>query len=109
MRLSEEAAKEFFSEFYQGEHHLPSKIKSYGEGWAISHFGAMSTYDSDELTRLVLLAHEKCIRVQIEQGGPYRIRIAIWQRKREGSVFERHPTIEQAIGEKHELRSTTHD
>lgn len=97
MKLSESEAIAFFAEFYRGEHHFPSQPKPHGEGWAISHFGCLSTYDFDDLTRLVLLAHEKCIRVQIEQGGPRRLRIVIWKRSREGSNFERHPTIEQAI------------
>jgi len=95
--MSEGEAIAFFSEFYQGEHHFPSKIKSYGPGWSISHVGPLATFDFNNLTRLVLLAHEKCIRVQIEQGGPNRLRIAIWKRAREGSTYDRHPTIEQAI------------
>jgi len=97
IRLSEDDAKAFFATFYRGEHHFPGKLKPYGLGWSMSHFGSLSTFDTDDLTRLVLLAHEKCIRVQIEQGGPNRLRIAIWGRKREGSMFERHPTIEQAL------------
>ncbi len=95
--LSEAEAREFFSIFYRGEHHFPSKLTPYGLGWSMSHFGSLATFDGDDLTRLVLLAHARCIRVQIEQGGPNRLRIAIWKREREGSIFERHPTIEQAI------------
>jgi hypothetical protein len=97
MRTTEAEATEFFAAFYRGEHHFPGKIKPYGEGWSMSHFGSMATYDGNELTRLVLLAHEKCIRVQVEQGGPNRLRIAIWKREREGDMFQRHPTIEQAL------------
>ncbi len=97
MKLSIEEATAFFAAFYQGEHHFPSTLKPYGEGWSMSHFGSLATYDSDELTRLVLLAHERAIRVQVEQGGPNRLRIAIWKREREGSMYERHPTISDAI------------
>jgi len=95
--LSEADAIAFFSEFYRGEHHFPSKIKPFGLGYSISHFGPLATFDGDDLTRLVFLAHEKCIRVQVEQGGPNRLRIAIWRREREGCMYERHPTIEQAL------------
>jgi len=95
--LSEAEAIAFFSEFYRGEHHFPAKVKPYGPGWSISHFGPLATFDSDDLTRLVFLAHDRCIRVQVEQGGPNRIRIAIWKRVREGCLYERHPTIEQAL------------
>ena len=97
MKLSIEEATAFFSAFYRGEHHFPAKLKPYGEGWAMSHFGSLATFDDDGLTRLVLLAHDRCIRVQVEQGGPNRLRIAIWKREREGSMYERHPTIEAAI------------
>lgn len=95
--LAEEEAKAFFAEFYRGEHHFPGKIKPYGLGWSMSHLGSLATFDDNDLTRLVLLAHERCVRVQVEQGGPYRLRIAIWKREREGYIYERHPTIEQAI------------
>jgi hypothetical protein len=97
MRLSEEDAKAFFAEFYRGEHHFPGKIKPFGEGWSMSHFGSMATFDGDELTRLVLLAHSRCVRVELSNGGPNRLRIAIWGRQREGRMYERHPTIEQAL------------
>jgi hypothetical protein len=95
--LTESEARAFFAAFYRGEHHFPSKIQPYGEGWSMSHFGSLATFDTDELTRLVLLAHARCIRVQVEQGGPNRLRIAIWKRERVGRFSERHPTIEQAI------------
>jgi hypothetical protein len=99
MKLSEADAKAFFIDFYRGEHHFPGKMKPFGEGWSMSHFGAMATFDCNELTRLVFLAHARCIRVQVGQGGPNRLHIDIWGRQREGSLFERHPTIEQALDE----------
>lgn len=108
MILTEEEATSFFAEFYRGEHHFPSKLKPFGEGWSMGHFGTLSTFDFDELTRLVLLAHEKCIRVEISQGGINRLRIAIHKRAREGSIYQRHPTIEQAI-EKYTERKRGND
>jgi hypothetical protein len=99
MKLSEDKARAFFAAFYRGEHHFPGKIKQYGEGWSMSHFGGMASFDCNELTRLVFLAHARCIRVQVDQGGPNRLRIAIWGRQQEGSMFERHPTLEQALNE----------
>lgn len=97
MILSEKEARAFFAALYGGEHHFPSKLKPHGYGWSMGQFGSLATFDDDGLTRLVLLAHERCIRVQIEQGGPNRLRIAIYKREREGRMYERHPTIEQAI------------
>jgi hypothetical protein len=97
MILSKEEATEFFSIFYRGEHHFPGELKKFGEGWAMSYLGGLSTFDLNDLTRLVFLAHDKCIRVDVSQGGPNRLRLAVWKRKREGSLYERHPTIEQAL------------
>ena len=99
MKLSESEAHAFFSEFYRGEHHFPAKMKPYGEGWSMSHYGSMATFDDNELTRLVLMAHSHCIRVEVAQGGPDRLRISIWKRGREGRMYERHPTIEQVLAE----------
>ena len=93
-----EQAESFFSELYCGKHHIPGKLKSFGEGWSINHFADLSTFDFDTLTRLVFLAHDKCMRVSIQQGGPGAVKIIVWQRKgRTGSMFERHPTIEGAL------------
>ena len=92
-------AEDFFSELYHGKHHIPGKIRAFGQGWCINHHGSLSTFDFDDLTRLVFLAHDKCIRVELIQGGPRAIGIAIFKRKgRTGSMYERHPTIEAALG-----------
>lgn len=95
--MDEQKAREFFSILYYGEHHLPGKVKSFGEGWSIIHPGDCSTYDFNFLTRLVFLAHDMAVRVSIMQGGPNALKIAIWQRQREGRLFERHPTIDEAL------------
>lgn len=98
MRMTKEAATDFFAELYHGEHHSPGKLKEWGDGWAMNHFGDCSTFNFDFMTRLVFLAHDRCVRAKISQGGPRAIRIAIWQRAgREGSMFQRHPTIDQAL------------
>ena len=97
MQMPYEEAEEFFSELYLGKHHFPSKIKPYGQGWHINHWGDLSTFDFDTLTRLVFLAHDSCTRVEISQGGPRAVKIAIWKRQRTGSIYERHPTIEDAL------------
>ncbi len=99
MIMTYEEAEEFFGELYIGKHHIPAKIKRFGNGWCINHYGSLSTFDFDNLTRLVFLAHDKCIRVELVQGGPRSVKIAIWKRDgRTGSMYERHPTIETALG-----------
>jgi hypothetical protein len=60
--------------------------------------GDLSTYDYDSLTRLVIAAHDACIRVTVSSSGPNMVKITLWPRDgREGSISDRHATIEQAI------------
>lgn len=60
-------------------------------------YRALSTWDGDELTRLVILCHERCIRLDLKAVAPNCLRLIFHQRKRDGGMYERHPTIEQAI------------
>jgi hypothetical protein len=94
-----EEATDFFEELYYGTHHFPNKIKAFGSGWSMNHFGDLSTYDGNLLTRLVFLAHDKCYRAEIQHSSSkYCLKICIWKRYvREGSIEKRHPTIETAL------------
>lgn len=77
------------------------KIEACGEqGLTInskaSHY--MSTFDYSNLTKAVVLAHDRMIRFQIEPSGPRMLKfIAHKRHTREGDYCERHPTIEEAI------------
>lgn len=97
--LTKEEATAFFAEFYGGEHHIPKhQVFEFGRGWMVKHDrGDLATYDYNDLTRLALMAHDKCIRVGVSSLGKGLLVIAIWKRQREGSMSERHPTLEQAI------------
>jgi hypothetical protein len=103
MNLTHEQAVAFFSEFYGGTHRIPGarykaeNIKPYGTGWSVSHPGELASFDSDQLTTLVLLAHERCIRVHVEPCNPRYLRIVIFGRVREGDISRRHPTIGHAV------------
>jgi len=96
--LTKKEAEEFFGVIYHGEHHIPSDVKPHGRGWKIQAYGDLATFDFDLLTRLVFLAHDRCIRVAIIPGGPGRVGVAIWKRYgRNGNFSERHPTIKCAL------------
>lgn len=97
--LTRQEAIDFFAEFYGGEHHFPKGgVKEFGDGWVVNHNqGDLATYDFDKLTNLVIMAHDKCIRVSVFPYNFNTLRIAIWKRQREGGMSLRHPTIEQAI------------
>lgn len=95
--MEKEAAIKFFAEFYYGSHHIPEPIKPYGEGWYVKHYADLSSYDFNGLNRLVLMAHKYAVRVEIRGNSSKDVKICIWQRKREGDMSYRHPTIEEAI------------
>ncbi len=73
----------------------------YGSGTAfvLNCYGhGLATFDTNRLTRLVIGAHDEMIRVEITPKAFRYLEVAMWPRKsREGSLFERHPTIEQAV------------
>jgi len=98
--LTLEEATDFFSELYYGKHHIPNyKVHEFGYGFCVKHSGnGLATFDSNYLTRLVLMAHDKCIRVDVSPISFRYMRITIWKRQnRDGNFSERHPTIETAI------------
>jgi len=70
-----------------------------GTAFTLNAYGhGLATFDTNRLTRLVIGAHEECIRVEVSPKAFRYLEIAMWPRKgREGSLFERHPTIEDAV------------
>jgi hypothetical protein len=98
--MKKEDAEDFFAEIFYGKHHIPSELKPWGDGWQLNYYGDFTTFDFNNLTRAVFLAHDRCIRFGITSSGPRMIRLVIHQRnKRIGSVMERHPTIEEALAD----------
>lgn len=97
--LTKEQATTFFSILFGGEHHIPrGGIKQFGSGWSVINIGDLATYDFNTLTRLVILAHEMCIRASVMNGGPNAVKIAIWKKDRNGTdTSTRHPTLEENI------------
>ena len=96
--MKKEAAVEFLAELFGGEHHIPGKVKPFGPGWCVSMNGDLSTFDFDGLTRLVFLAHDRCVRAAVMHSGPRMIKIVLHPRtNRDGHMYERHPTLCDAI------------
>ena len=89
---------EMLCDWLSGAHHVPT-VKSYGMGIKVSVYsGRLSTFDFDQLTTLVLLAHDRCVRVELANGGPSRTGVILHRRRaREGCTSQRHPTIETAL------------
>lgn len=105
----EERAGRLLDTLYCGMHHCP-KIHRHREGyWWVNHGGDLSTFDGDRLTRLVFLAHDHCIRVEIGCSGPHRVKIILSDRQREGRMHQRHPTLEQALAVHRKFNPPTND
>ena len=104
-QLSKEIAEEFYSEFFYGLHHLPDEIKPFGYGWSVACRKPLASTDYNDLTRLVLMAHDKCIRVEVVPKGMNRYLLTLSPRQRDGKLMTGHPTIDQAI-EMYELNKT---
>jgi hypothetical protein len=65
---------------------------------AVKWFGSMATFDFNQLTRLVVLAHDMCIRADIAGLSRNYLQITFHPRTlREGRMSERHPTLEEHI------------
>ena len=64
--------------------------------------GGLATYDYDNMTRLVFLAHEYCIRIAIHPGGTKSLTLVFHPRSRDGDQFGKHPTIDEALVRCHE-------
>lgn len=86
----------------RGEHHLPNRIYADGQGVKINWYGDLSSYDFDCLTRLVILAHQYAIRVEIGSSGPRMVSIRAHRRYHRGPTEERkicehHPSLDDLI------------
>lgn len=97
--LTLKEATDFFAKFYNGEHHIPGfKPKQYGFGWSVVHDrGGLATFDFYELTKLVVMAHDMCIRADVSPKNSTSLIISIHKRQREGGMSERHPELNEAV------------
>jgi len=88
---------------FLGIYHLPSSSlrrvdwsnKEYIEYHL--HWHGLATVDSRELTALVVLAHDRMLRIDITALAPHLLKLCFWQRKREGGGSVRCPTMEDHI------------
>lgn len=98
MEMTKQEATDMFSLLFNGEHHIPSDIKEFGPGFYVSYRGDMATFDFNQLTKMVVLAHDKCYRFSIAPNGPMALKIIIHKREgREGSMTKIHPELEEHV------------
>lgn len=97
-----EKALSMMAVLFQGLHHIPStqleKI-DWSDPYCISMstFFPLATFDDNKLTNLVLLAHDFAVRVEVRPCNFHYLKIRFHQRKRDGDLYSRHPTIEDVL------------
>lgn len=89
---------ELLSDLVGGEHHM-GNVWHCGKGLRMTTFRDFATYDSNLLTRLVLLAHDRLCRCGVANGGPRHIAIEVWPRKATGDFCTRHPGLSELIAQ----------
>ena len=98
-----ERVADMLNEVFLGIYHVSNEV------WKADFTGAkyiavtfyecsqFATYDSDYLTRLVLLAHERNIRVCVRASTHKYLKFEFMQVDRGGFFADRHPTLAESI------------
>ena len=79
-------------DFVGGEHRL-GKLTHFGDGLRMTTWRDLATFDSGDLTWLVILSHKHLCRVSIDPAGPRYLAIQVWARNAEGGLMTRHPSL----------------
>lgn len=74
---------------WSNTHHIEVRVK-YKE-WA--------TFDTNLLTKLVFLCHDRCLRCSIGARSAFAQTLLFHQRERTGGVDTRHPSLEDAVAD----------
>lgn len=96
---------DLLGDLYRGIYHINGSALTHKRtNWAhesrieIVLHGSMATFDGAELTRLVVLCHDRCIRCELCAASNGYLRLFFSKRKgREGNIYERHPTLETHV------------
>jgi len=100
------AVADLLGQVWAGIYHLPHTLLArvdWAESWYISVTvpgSELATYDADLLTRLVVLCHDRCLRMEIEPCNPRYLRLNFSPRVRSATdprMHRRCPTMEQAV------------
>jgi|SRR5688572_3797331 len=89
----------FFADLRGGFHHIGAEPKKCGKGIEINcPYGCWSTWDFNDLTRAVVMSHDRMVRFEILPGGPGRLKFNLHKRhNRSGQMYERLPELEEHI------------
>lgn len=84
---------------WKGIYHLEKEVPKVNWNhptWIeINIYGCLSTFDFSNLTELVVLCHDRVLRLEIRPCNMQYLKLVFHQRKnRDGSICERMPTME---------------
>ena len=102
--LGKEVA-DLVGDLFRGIYHLPTvslrKVDWENEAcMSLNIDDAMATFDNDVLTRLVVLSHDRMIRVDMKACNFYYTKLLFSKRstRGEGDTYTRMPTMEEHTG-----------
>lgn len=105
--LSEFGAKvaEILGDLYLGIYHESKAVTHKRVNWSSEDYidvvvsdNNFATFDGSYLTRLVVLCHDHCVRCEVQAATRGYLRLRFHPRHgRDGSMWERHPTMENAV------------
>lgn len=89
-----------FAGIYHIDHGALSRVD-----WSNEHFillnlsnRNLATYDGNLLTALVVLSHDRCIRVEVNPASPSSLQLLFHPRERAANrVAQRMPTLEEHV------------
>lgn len=97
------AVADLLGDVFQGIYHLDEnslRKTDWSDKFCISvtlPYMTLSTFDSANLTWLVVCCHDRCLRMSIKAKTINYLELTFHQRHRDGGISQSHPTIEAHI------------
>lgn len=97
-----ETVADILGDVFGGIYHLAEKSLRQAD-WAnpdnveIYTDQELATTDSNALTRLVVLCHDRCVRLRIRGKAPAYVALRFSRRDRSDNLFYGHPTLEDNV------------
>lgn len=96
-------AFDLLARLWHGGHHVIEKVILKSAVWdhdlycRVRFRGEMATFDFTDLTCLVFLAHDCCIRVSVSAASAGLLELMFHKRERDGRMYQRHPTLDEVF------------
>lgn len=88
---------ELFIDYVFGGRHHTRSVEFAEVCYFIKFYQALTTWDGNTLTKIVVAAHDLGLRVDAEPNGMRGMRVMVHNRKQRNGLVEGHPTLEQHL------------